>query len=228
MGIEMEELPSTMSLLALADRCMSEMHNYRRREAHNDQYCLEIFRRAMLQQDDYACAFLQQQLNGIMLGWLYRHPSREMACRIDSEQTYVDQAFTRFWQATAHNQEPQFNTLAAALRYLHMSLNSAILDTLRAYSRSAETPLPGDGSPEEPILEDDYPSDELWNVIQSLLPDEREQRVAYLLFHCGLKPREILRCRPQEFSSVQEIYQLRRNIFARLLRNRDQIHWQLN
>ncbi len=51
-----------------------------------------------------------------------------------------------------------------------------------------------------------------------MLPNKREQRLAYLLFHCGLKSREIVRFCPQE----QEIYQLRRIILERVLRNADQ------
>src|SRR6266581_2118630 len=54
MGIDMEELPKNMRLSALADRCMSEINKYRHGEASSDQYCLEIFRRAMLEHDDEA------------------------------------------------------------------------------------------------------------------------------------------------------------------------------
>jgi len=60
-----------------------------------------------------------------------------------------------------------------------------------------------------------------------LLPDAREQRVAYLLFHCGLKPREIVHYCSREFSKVSEIYRMRRNILLRLMRNADNIRWQL-
>ena len=60
-----------------------------------------------------------------------------------------------------------------------------------------------------------------------MLSDEREKRLAYLLFHCGLKPREIIRFCPQEWSDVHEIYRLRRNIMARLLYNADQLRWRL-
>ena len=69
---------------------------------------------------------------------------------------------------------------------------------------------------------------DLWEVIQNLIPDEREQRLTYLIFHCGLKPREIVRFCPKEFSEVQEIYRLRRNIVEQLLRNADYIRWRLN
>jgi DNA-directed RNA polymerase specialized sigma subunit len=69
---------------------------------------------------------------------------------------------------------------------------------------------------------------ELWEVIGRLLPNEREQRLAHLLFHCGLKAREIVRHCPGEFSDVREVYQLRRTLLERLRRNADQIRWRLS
>ena len=65
-------------------------------------------------------------------------------------------------------------------------------------------------------------------MIQRLLPDRGDQRLAYLLFHCGLKPREIVRFCPQEFHSVQEIYRRRLTIVERLARLADSIRWQLS
>jgi hypothetical protein len=63
---------------------------------------------------------------------------------------------------------------------------------------------------------------EIWEILQKLLPDVRERRLAYLLFHCGLKPREIVRFYPQEFNDIAEICRLRRNVMEQLL-NADQI-----
>ena len=61
----------------------------------------------------------------------------------------------------------------------------------------------------------------IWQSIESLLCDEREKRLAYLLYYCGLKPRDIIvRC-SQEFDDVKEIYRLNHNIIERLRRNRD-------
>ena len=77
-------------------------------------------------------------------------------------------------------------------------------------------------------MEDSHEAGEVWEAIRGLLPDEREQRVAYLLYHCGLKPREIVSFCPQEFSEVREVYRLRRNIVHRLLRNAASIRWRLN
>ena len=66
-----------------------------------------------------------------------------------------------------------------------------------------------------------------WESIQSLLSDERERRLAYLLYHCGLKPRDIVRRCSQEFPDVQEIYRLNANIVERLRRNRDRLRYIL-
>lgn len=101
-----------------------------------------------------------------------------------------------------------FKALAAALQYVRAG---AILDTLRAYSRQNESPLP------EPGAEDQADSLETWEMLQTLLPNRRERRLAYVLYHCGLKPREI----------VQQIYHMWRNMLDRLMRIADQLRWLL-
>jgi hypothetical protein len=148
-----------------------------------------------------------------------------VACRLESEENYVAQAFERFWQATAFNQRVEFSTLAAALQYLRASLNGAILDMLRAYARPREVSLLVPG---EPLVEDSSDNSEFWVSLHMILSNPREQRLAYLLFHCGLKPREIVRFCSQEWSNVQEIHRLRRNILERVLRNADQLRWRFN
>lgn len=165
---------------------------------------------------------MQQCLTEVVRGWLRRHPSREVAARLDSEETYVALAFERFWQATVQ-QQIVFRTLSGALAYLRASLHGAILDTLRTSSRPREVSLAEPGEAGEPYVEDRTDSNQVWEVLQSMLPNAREQRLAYLLYHCGLLPREIVRFCPQEWNDVQEIYRLYRNILERLLRNANQL-----
>ena len=224
----LESALSVMSASALAEHCREEMNNFRRGTTYHECYCLELFRRATLQGDQLAWEYLQQAFGETIRGWLRQHPSREAVYRLDSEENYVAQAFERFWKATAQNQKLEFRTVAAALQYLRVSLNSAILDTLRVNARHREVALPESDFPGEPIVEDSTDSSELWEMLKEMLHDGREQRLAYLLYHCGLKPREIVRYCPQEWRSVGEIYSLRRTIMERLLRNADHLRWQLS
>lgn len=219
---------SEMSAAALAERVTQEIGAYRRGEVYDAQFGLELFRRATVQYDQDAWVYLQQCFGQLVLGWLHRHPGWSTASQLESEENYIALAFERFWQATAYHQQLDFSTLASALEYLRVSLNSTVLDTLRNHQRSREIPLPEPGSPEEPSVEDTIEVGELWQLLQKLFPNEREQRLIYLLYQCGLKPREIVRRCPRAFSDIQEIYRLRRKIVERLLRNADQLRWRLS
>jgi hypothetical protein len=220
-GRDMEESPKDMRLPALADRCMSEINNYRRGEASSDQYCLEIFRRAMQEQDDEAWTVLVERFQEFLLATFRRHPMSEAATHLDNPENYVARAFERFWTAAMHTQQVTFTSLGGALRFLRLCLNSVILDTLRPYARRNEVPLPVPNFAGEPAVGDQEEGSELWKVICDILSDERERRLAFLLYYRNLRPRDIARLFPREFPDVNEIYRLRRNIVDLLGRNGD-------
>lgn len=217
----------TLSVAAVAAQCQEEIDTSRRGKPYEETYSLELFRRTTTQGDHEAWVWLQRCFGELVLAWLRRHPSRAAACRLESEATYVALAFDRFWQATAVTQQVTFSRLSVALQYLRACLHGAILETLRANARQQEVPLPEPGEPGKPFAEEQAESGEVWKVLLVMLPSRREQRLAYLLYHCGLGPREIVRFCPQEWSDVQEIYHLRSAILDRLLRNADQLHWRL-
>ncbi len=188
-----------------------------------DQYCVALFRHAMLQRDEQAREAVQQCFTETVRGWLHRHPKREIACGPGSEEQYVAQVFARCWQ-TAGERKVDVQTLADVLRYMHVHVNVVLLDALRASARPGEMPWQQASNGEEPGASGSHESGEAWDMLRALLPDPREQRLAYLLFHCGLLPREIVRACPEEWSSEQEIHRLRHLILERLLQNVDQIH----
>ena len=226
-SLTLNQSSSEMNASELAAHCVGELNNFRRGESGTETYSVELLRRATVQGDQEAWSWIQQCFSGLVLSWLRRHPNREAACDLDSEENYVAQTFERFWQATALNQHIEFNSLAGALQYLHTCLNGAMVDTLRTYSRSKEIPLPDPGEPGELQIEDNFESNDVWDNIKQVIPGGIEQRLAYLLFHCGLKPSQIMRFCPQEFSDVHDIYRLRSNLMNRLLRNADLLRWRL-
>lgn len=169
---------------------------------------LELWRRAKTHGDLEAWAAFQQCLEETVLTWFHDHPASEAACRMHSERHFVALAFERLRQAVVQRQVT-CETLSEVLLYLRMSLNGAILETLRVSS------WPGGPWPDG---EDRPDSSAVWDRLQALLSNERERRLAYLLYHCGLTLAEIVRGSPQEWSDVQEVARLRRIILARLMR----------
>jgi DNA-directed RNA polymerase specialized sigma24 family protein len=217
-----------LDLSTLEERCMSEIENDGFRDLTNAQFSLELLHRATWQGSQEAREAWQRCFSGILRGWLHRHPRKEEACRFDSEEHYVAQAFERFWKATACNQQLEFRTLAAALQYLRACLHGAILDTLRTYQRPGDASRYASGAPGEPSIDDVTGESGLWDILKGMLSNPREQRLAYLLFHCGLKPREIVHVCSPEWSSVPEISVLRHTIMERVLRHLDTLRWRLN
>ena len=227
-SLTLNQLCSEMNATELAAHCVRELNNYRRGESSTEMYSVELLRRATVQGDQDAWLWMQQCFSELVLSWLSSHPKREAACELDSEENYIARTFERFWQATALTQHIEFNSLAGALHYLQTCLNGAVIDTLRANSLSKEIPLQEPNEPGELQSEDNFESNDVWDNLKKVIPNGKEQRLAYLLFHCGLKPRQILLFCPQEFSDLHEIYRLRSNLMNRLARNADLLRWQLN
>jgi len=217
-----------LSVSVLAQLCKDELDRLERGEPGHEQYSVELVHRALAQQDALAREAVQLCFKETVHHWMHSHPNREAACHLESEEHYVAQAFERFWQATASNQRVEFNQLSAVLQYLCASLNGAIMDTLRAYSRPGEVSLPEPEEPGKPQGEDNTDSSEVWDILKTLLSTPGEQRLAYLLFHCGLEPQEIVRCCSQEFSDICEVYRLRRTILERLRAHGDHLRWRLS
>lgn len=229
MRMNTENLPAPLGALALVEGYTCETTPMRVKESHADQSGLELFQSAISQCSDEVWNRLVERYQGLVLAWVRNHSRREIAYRYHNPEYYVALAFERFWQATTRNQSLTFTSLEAALSYLKASLNGAILDTLRSYTRP-EVPLPEPGHPQpSELASEDYAYEyDLWDAIKNLIPAPREQRVAYLLFHCGLKPREIVHFCKNEFPDVREIHRLRRNIVERLLRHADTIRWRMS
>lgn len=224
MSICMHEALSHMNLTTLANLCIDEITQCRSRETVNGCYCIELLRRATVEQTDQAWSLLQQCFSEPIRIWIRSHPSRTVALLYDSEENLIAQTFSRFWFAM-HEQHREFTRLSSALCYLRATLNGVLIDTVRSHLRMQlrEVSLPEGGCSAEPTAEEPIDGQNVWKSIESLLVDERERRIAYLLYFCGLKPREIvIRC-AEEFDDVKEIYRLSHNIVERLRRNRDRL-----
>jgi hypothetical protein len=213
----------------LAKDCAEELSRYRRRETTDGSGCLELLRLATVEQVDGAWSMMQQLFGEIVGIWLRGHPACSQALLYDSEENYIAQTFSRFW-LTTRERRPEFFTLPTLLSYLHSTLNSLLVDTLRVYTRGKYTSPLDYEFVEELVYPGDEPGgyEELWASIQGLLADDGERRLMYLLYYCGLKPREIVARFPTLFQDVQDIYRQNHNIIQRLRRQQARIRWLLS
>ena len=137
----MEQALNKMPLSALQRRCAYELGMYQPQQPGDDRYCLEIFRRAIVDGDNEAWIALQEQFRDNVLYWLRCHAKRQEALQIETEQSYVDDTFARLWQ-WGRNRNLEFRSLAGALKSLHLCLNSSVIDHLRRYTFKERVPLP--------------------------------------------------------------------------------------
>lgn len=180
----------------------------------------EVMKELLLQVFDgnqKAWAMVKQSLDETVRSWLHGHPSQEAACYWESEDHYVSLTFKRFQEAITVGQLQADTSLPTILRHLQVCLNGVLLDSLRARGRPKGIGLHKLTHTEEKLGAYQPGNHQLWERIQRLFPDTREQRVAYLLFHCNLSPRDIFSFAPQEFSDMQEICRLRARILERIL-----------
>jgi hypothetical protein len=212
---------SLLTTTALVDQCRFDINRSYLGEHQGDSHGLELLRRATLDHDQDAWQALQQCLRQTLLRWLDRHPAREAACHLKTEAYYVNQSFERFSQVTMQ-QQLACCSWADALLALCLCLNSAILDALRASSPSDEILTPRKLEAAESHAKGSKQSD-VWELLGTLLPDAREQRLAFLLFHCGLRPKEIVLTYPHEFPDLEEISRLRCRLMQQVLDHVDRL-----
>ena len=178
--------------------------------ATHDTYCVAMFLRACKQNDQCAQAWIERRFRLAVLNWIRRHPCKKMLCNRHSEAYYVARTFELLWQMVQQF-PPECMKLLALLDYMQACVNAVIVDALRtAAVETAALRVAADSSG----LQGN--SGEIWSRLQHMLPDPREQRLAYLLYSCDLKPREIACRYPQEFGEVEEINRLRCRILEQI------------
>jgi hypothetical protein len=214
-----------LTLSGVAHRCAEESEHFFQGQSHDPRYCFELFCRAILQRDNHAWTLIYTQYTPLVTSWVRRHPAFALA---DEEAPYfVNRAFEKMWTAlTPEKFSNSFADLASLLRYLQMCVHSAIVDFGRAKEQAKliieanATTLPPTAGPS---IEDRVLSraarEELYRWLNNRLKDEKEQRVIYGLFILGLKPRELVSQFEWSFRDVNEVYQVKENVMARLRRD---------
>jgi len=215
--------PKTLPLADLARRCREETLRFLRAEPRDDQFCFELFERAIARREHQAWEAIMGQYRGIVLAYVGQHSAAAMVR--ESDDYWVNRAFQRFWMAVTPDRFGRFPDLAALLKYLKMCVHSVLLDEVRARRAASissledvpETiPEPRDA---EGAIVGKLAGQELWKAVNRELQDEPERVVAYLSFARDLRPSDIFERHPTLYAGVADVYRVKRNVIERLRRS---------
>lgn len=212
-----------MSLSDLARSCREETARFLRHEVSRDEYCFELFRRAICDRIQPAWDAVFTQYRGMVLAWVRRHPMASAAH--EEDEYWVNRTFDRFWSAVGPERFTAFHSMAAILRYLKLCTHSLLLDEARS-RRTIERDAPFEQlteSAETPDVAEtaigQLSGSDLWETISAELQDGAERQVAYLCLVLDMKPREVHDRHPDLYPTVDDVYRTKRNVLDRLRRN---------
>jgi hypothetical protein len=195
---------ANLSLDALAQRCADETQKYRRKEQSDAQFCMELLRRALVDELPEAFTRVYRIYEQQVLAWVYAHARfRETD---ESAEYFAGWALRSFYFGVRGAKFAAFPALSHLLAYLKSCVHTAIAQYVRDQLPPPAAPLDAVAEPgSEPDLAERLDAGELWDHITRLLPDERDRLLAHCAFSLGMKPRQIHAAYPQRWRDEREI-----------------------
>jgi DNA-directed RNA polymerase specialized sigma24 family protein len=175
-----------------------------------------------VERDEEAWSSIYVQYSRLVKDWVRRSSaSREVDENVDD---LAAQAFAGFWSTIPPEHFSSFPTLSSLLHYLRLCAGNVVMDDARARAQENllldNLPLGAQNLTDEAAIAKISRS-ELWSHVITLLKTEAERILIIESFILGLKPRDIYNRHQNMFASVQDVYNLKRNIVGRLSGNRD-------
>jgi DNA-directed RNA polymerase specialized sigma24 family protein len=209
----------------LADECADHTARFFNRATYDPGYCYELFRRAIVDRNNYAWDKIYRQYQPLVVKWVINHTG--LPATGEEVDYFVNGAFDRMWSAVDAEKFKQFDDLAEVLRYFKLCAHSVIVDYTRVNPIDAL-----DLEPFPPLLRQDLPSieeritgqlerQELWEAVAALMHNEKDTIVLEWSFMYDLKPSAIYAENSARFESLDEVYRVKRNLLNRLRRNPD-------
>ncbi len=217
-------MAKSLTIFQLAERCQAESVRYKQSGRSDESYCLELFRKALTEQDGAAWDAIYAQYQLLVATWIQSY-SRFTATGEEAD-FFVNEAFFRMWKRASESETfEKLDSLGKYLIYLKLCARSAIEDFLRRKTKDAlaaavpwedfDRPAPA----ADAQLELASMLRELGRVLDEVIQDDRERLVAEESWVYGLSPRQIQARRPEIFGSVAEVNPVKRNIIRRLKRH---------
>ena len=178
-----------------------------------------LFRRAIVEHSDEAWSEIYTRYRPMIVGWARQLSHNAMFS--ESPEDIADHAFARAWFAITPTQFEQFECVAAVLAYLRHCVFTAVVDESRAVGvreRICQHLELEYVATSEEVVVNEFLYDELWQAIDVPSLNIRERIVLIETFVVGLPPRSIYQHHSDLFSSIEQVYTIKRNLLNRLER----------
>lgn len=212
-----------LSTTELVAQCAEQNRLFYQRQGNDQQFCLELFRRAIVKREDLAWTALVTQYRPQVERWIVR----EGSISVQILEELVADAIMRFWRAYTPNDFLRARGLSDVLGYWRDCAHSAVVDWQRRQRRETfllddldDIPSPnGESDRWADTLAQQELRAELWRLILAHCQDEDDVLLIHRVFMEGHKPRHVFAQNPHRFVRQEVVYQRLRNLKDRLRRD---------
>lgn len=199
----------------------------------HERFCFELFRRSIVERDQLCWSEIYQQYQKLVIRWTAEHVSPLRQIGNATVEEMVLDAFTSFWRAYSEEKLAKANGVGSVLMYLKSCVATSVAQARRKAERTvaqaewdqyvvdSTTASTKSGSRTDEDVLQQIESEQIWQIVNACCHDEKDQIIARLGLVSNLKPRSIMEIHPELFTSVEEIYELRRNLKNRLRRSEE-------
>lgn len=209
-----------MDLKTLFERCQNDTNQYKRGLSVPSDNCFELMRRALADDDNLALTHLYSNYRQLLMNWVLKHPGFSVTG--EDPDYFMSGAFANFYFALRNDKFQNFASLAKALAYLKSCVHTVILQYIRknrlSYSSLDDVDTKGQKQDYDRI----FRVMAIWERITQLLPDDKDQKLAYLIFVQERKPVEIAQAFPDIYPDARTVSVARQRI-RRILQQDDQL-----
>lgn len=223
--------PTQFSVTQLRQACAENDVQYRQGNNSTPEFCLELFRRALVARDQVAWEALHSIYVPQVTRWVQAQLGNADKGQVEP---LVNDALFRFWKAvTPQKFNSRLNHLGKLLQYLKTCAISCVIDQQRSSQRQrhqvALDEIAQRLKSKEPLVEmllsNHLEAENLWQWVWQQLNSDDERLIAEMAFCYELTAAQIFSSYPKRFKDVKRIYRLQENILRRL-RRRAQTQWR--
>lgn len=205
----------------LAGRCAEETQHYLHHRPHNEKFCYELFRRAVLDRDILARESINQVYALLVNSWVVR-----VAPKLGDEDQaiLINDETDHFWSSYSAEKFKRALYLAQILKYWETCVSRATrkvwlkIGAIEQIEPDVELIDPN-YQPVPDIVDERIKRRAVWKIILSHCHDDLDQLIARRMIIEDMPPREIFESERNKFPNIQDVYRRIRNLTDRLKRD---------